>query len=149
MLRDPREPRAKCTLTPLVGLSGVRFVSYRPERRLQAGERLLLHCEGEELTDEDRGRDLLLIDCAWRRVSSLLRTVDGRLLWRRLPPLVSAYPRRSKIRPDPAAGLASVEALFAASVLLGEPRMDFLAGYRWRKEFLLRNPGLAPERALP
>jgi pre-rRNA-processing protein TSR3 len=143
ILRDPRESTAKCSLTPLRGLPGVRFAEYHPERRLAAGERVLLHPDGEPLSSADLGRDLLLIDCAWRRVPSLLRTVDGTLHARRLPPLVTAYPRRSKTHPDPVEGLASVEALFAATVLLGAPRPELLASYRWGAEFLAANPLLA------
>jgi pre-rRNA-processing protein TSR3 len=142
ILRDPRESTAKCSLTPLRGLPGVRFVSYDRERRLTAGARVLLHPEGDELSPADRGRDLLLIDCAWRRVPQLLATVDGELVHRRLPPLVTAYPRRSKTFEDPARGLASVEALYAACALLGEPRPDFLEAYRWAAAFLEANPTL-------
>jgi len=143
ILRDPRESVAKCSLTPLRGMTGVRFVEYHPERRLAAGERVLLHPEGELFSPADRGRDLLLIDCAWRRVPSLLRTVDGTLHARRLPPLVSAYPRRSKTFRDPELGLASVEALFAATLLLGAPRSELLDAYRWREAFLAANPELS------
>lgn len=139
ILRDPRESTAKCSLTPLRGLAGVRFVSYHPECRLEAGERVLLHPDGDELGRADAGRDLLLIDCAWRRVPSLLRRVDGVLHARRLPTFLSAYPRKSKTHPDPVRGLASVEALFAAALVLGRPRAEFLQGYRWRDAFLAQN----------
>lgn len=139
VLRDPRESVARCSLTPLRGLAGVRFVDYHPDRRLYAAGRILLDPEGELLTAEDAGRDLLLIDCAWRRVERLARTVDGVLERRRLPALHTAYPRRSKTFADPTSGLASVEALYAASVVLGEPRPELLADYRWREEFLARN----------
>ncbi|MEM7309512.1 MAG: hypothetical protein AAF682_22730 [Planctomycetota bacterium] len=142
ILRDPRESVKKCSLTPLRGSDGVRFVEYRRERRLDAGERVLLHPEGELLGPSDRGRDLLLIDCAWRRVPQLLGTVDGTLHLRRLPELVTAYPRKSRIFEDPDQGLASVEALYAASVLLGDPHPEWLADYRWRESFLERNPDL-------
>ena len=137
--RDPREARVKCSLTPVAGLPGVRIVEVHGRGRLDAGERILLAPEGQELTAADRGMGLLLIDCAWRKVGSLLRRVDGDLHARRLPRLVTAYPRKSKTYPDPEEGLASVEALFAATLILGEPRFDFLAGYRWREEFLGTN----------
>jgi len=139
VLRDPRESPGKCSITPLRGLPDLRIVEYDGSRRLDAGERVLLHPDGEELGERDRGRDLLLIDCAWRRVPNLLRTVDGALHRRRLPPLTSAYPRRSKVFADPATGLASVEALYAAGVLLGDPRPELLREYRWRAEFLAAN----------
>ena len=143
ILRDPRESKRKCSLTPLQGLPGVRFVAYDRERRLAAGARLLLHKDGAELSPADRGHDLLLIDCAWRRVPELLATVDGALVHRRLPPLVTAYPRQSKLFVDPSEGLASVEALYAACALLGEPRPELLRGYRFAPAFLAANPGLA------
>ncbi len=142
IVRDPRESAKKCSLTPLRGLAGIRFVDYHPERRVHAGARILLHPEGELLTEADRGRDLLLVDCAWRRVPKLLRTVDGELVRRSLPELASAYPRKSRTFDDPERGLASVEALYAASVLLGEPHPEWLDGYRWRAEFLRVNPAL-------
>jgi len=143
ILRDPRESPAKCSLTPLRGLPGITFVEYHGGRRLDAGRRILLSPEGTELGPADRGLDLLLVDCSWRRVPKLVATLDGELLPRRLPPLVTAYPRRSKTFPDPALGLASVEALYAAVLLLGEPRPELLAHYRWREAFLAANPSLA------
>ena len=154
ILRDPRESAAKCSLTPLRGLARITFVEFHGRRRLPAGERILLHPAGEPLGPLDRGRDLLLIDCSWRRVPSLLASVDGVLHPRRLPPLVTAYPRKSKTFPDPALGLASVEALYAALCLLGEPRPELLDHYRWRAAFLAANPalpaaGLAADRPIP
>ncbi|MCB9914443.1 MAG: DUF367 domain-containing protein [Planctomycetes bacterium] len=143
ILRDPRESTKKCSLTPLRGAPGVRFVSYDPERRLDAGGRVLLHPDGEELGPADAGRGLFLVDCAWRRLPSLLRTVDGEPVRRRLPPLVTAYPRKSTLFDDPAAGLASIEALYAAVAILFGPHPELLADYRWAEEFLARNPGLA------
>ncbi len=143
ILRDPRESAKKCSLTPLHGLAGVTFVTYRADRRVAAGARILLHPEGELLSPADRGRGLFLVDCAWRKVDQLLATVDGDPPRRRLPPLASAYPRKSKVFEDPAQGLASVEALYAALALLGEPAPELFAEYRWADEFLRRNPSLA------
>ncbi len=147
VLRDPKESLAKCSLTPLRGLAGVRFVDYHPDRRVDADGRVLLDPHGELLTRADAGRDLFLIDCSWRRVEKLGRRVDGELLRRRLPPFVTAYPRRSKTFDDPSRGLASIEALYAASVVLGAPRPELLAAYRWREEFLELNAALLVEVA--
>ena len=140
--RDPRESPRKCSLTPIRGRPGVRFVNYHRDRRLAAGECVLLHPDGEELSSADRGRSLLLVDCSWRHLPALLASLDGAPRRRRLPAFASAYPRKSKLFDDPERGLASIEALFAATVLLGEPRPDLLEGYRWTAEFLAANPGL-------
>lgn len=142
IVRDPREPANKCSLTALRGMAGVRFVSVSGGKRVEAGRRIWLHPDGEELGADDRGIALLLIDCTWRKVARLARHIDGELLPRRLPRLLTAYPRRSKLALDPEHGLASVEALFAATALLDAPRPEFLARYRWGAEFLAANPGL-------
>ncbi len=139
ILRDPRESAAKCSLTPIRDLPGVELVGYDGERRVNADGRIALDPEGELLTAADAGRDLFLIDSSWRRVEKLKRAVDGVLLPRRLPELVTAYPRKSKTFADPATGLASIEALFAATAILGQPRHELLDAYRWREEFLARN----------
>ena len=141
-MHDPREPSAKCSIAPLRGAAGLRFVSLRGATRFDAGRRIWLHPDGDELGPADRGADLLIVDCTWRRLSKLSKRIDGTLRRRRLPKLVTAYPRRSKLAPDPEDGLASVEALYAAVALLEAPRPKLLAGYRWADAFLAANPGL-------
>lgn len=141
VFRDPREAKAKCSLTPLRGMEGIRFVEHGHERRIDAAQRVLLHHEGEELGAGDRGRGLLLVDCSWRRLPSLLACVDGEPVRRRLPPLVTAYPRKSRTFADPGSGLASVEALYVARWLLDGPDPELLQGYRWAEQFLAANPG--------
>ena len=143
ILRDPRESTKKCSLTPLRGTEGVRFVNYHPERRLDATGRVLLDPEGEELSSADAGRGLFLIDCAWRRLPALRKTVDGEPVRRSLPRLHTAYPRKSNFFEDPEAGLASIEALYAAVTILFGPHAELLEEYRWAEEFLTLNPGLA------
>ncbi len=143
ILRDPRESVKKCSLTPLRGKPGVTFVGYHPDRRLDAGGRVLLHPEGEELGPADAGRGLFLIDCAWRRLPSLLRTVDGEPVQRSLPRLETAYPRKSNFFDDPEVGLASIEALYAAVSIMFGPHAELLESYRWASEFLDKNPTLA------
>ena len=142
ILRDPRESAQKCSLTPLRGMPGVEFVAYDKRRRLDAGRRVLLHPDGAEITPADAGTPLLVIDCAWRKLPALLASVDGDLVARRLPPLATAYPRKSKTFEDPEQGLASIEALYAALALLGDPRPELLARYHWKDEFLRLNPSL-------
>jgi pre-rRNA-processing protein TSR3 len=149
VLRDPREAVQRCSLTPLRGMPGLRIVSYKPELELAADGRVLLHPDGEllEPADAEFARaGLLLVDCSWRRLASLLRVVRGDPPRRRLPPLRTAYPRKSHSFPDPDQGLASVEALYAAVAILSGPRPELLAGYRWADEFLSANRELPAPR---
>ncbi|MEM6675809.1 MAG: DUF367 domain-containing protein [Planctomycetota bacterium] len=143
VVRDPRESVKKCSLVPLRGREGIEFVEYSPERRVEAGGRVLLDPEGELIGEDDRGRGLLVLDSSWRRLPKLAATVDGEPVRRRLPPLVTAYPRRSRDFEDPGEGLASVEALYAALVLLGHRGLEgLLDDYRWKDEFLEANRGV-------
>jgi pre-rRNA-processing protein TSR3 len=138
IVRDPKEAAHKCTLTPLRGTPGVRFVAYRPGARIDAGARLLLHPDGDELGPDDHGAPLLLVDSSWRKLPTVLAMIDGDLTPRRLPALRTAYPR-AKPAIDPGDGLASIEALYAALRLTGHDRPDLLAAYRWRDEYLSLN----------
>ena len=143
ILADPRESRKRCSLTPLRGRTDFEFVTYRPDRRVDASGFILLHHEGPALGPGDAGSPLMLIDCAWRRLPSLLATVDGAPRRRSLPPVITAYPRKSSIFDDPGCGLASIEALYAAAHFLGDPWPDLLEGYHWGAEFLRLNPELS------
>lgn len=144
IVRDPREAPQKCSLMPLAGLAGLEFVRYRRGLELDVGTRVLLDPEGAELGPADRGLGLLLLDSSWRHLPELRRAVRGDLRPRRLPPLETAYPRKSKVFADPSNGLASVEALYAAVCLLDRPRPELLTHYRWAAEFLARNASLLP-----
>lgn len=147
ILRDPRESWARCSLAPLRGKGGVRFVGYRPELELDGEGRILLEPDAPVLEPGESGRGLLLLDSSWRRLSKLRATIRGEVVARSLPPLVTAYPRKSRTFPDPSAGLASIEALFAACCLMGHRDLGLLEGYRFAGEFLRANPGLAPDSA--
>jgi pre-rRNA-processing protein TSR3 len=143
ILRDPREARRKCSLTPLRGLPGIRFVNFRRDRRVDAAGRILLHPDGDVLSEGDRDKAVLLVDCTWRHLPELLASIDGEPVRRRLPALATAYPRSSKLGVDPGGGLASIEALYAALVYTGREGFDLRSTYRWADEFLARNPSLA------
>jgi hypothetical protein len=52
---------------------------------------------------------------------------------------VTAYPRASQIHPDPDGGLATIEALFIASALLGKWDVSLLSRYYFAREFMERN----------
>jgi pre-rRNA-processing protein TSR3 len=146
VLRDPRESWARCSLRPLRDREDVRFVSWREDLELVVGHRVLLDPEGPVLSEADADRGLFVIDSSWRRLPRIGSAVVDDPPRRSLPPLRTAYPRRSSTFQDPAAGLATVEALFAAAALLGRPDPTLLDGYRFAEAFLAANPGLAPGR---
>jgi pre-rRNA-processing protein TSR3 len=51
----------------------------------------------------------------------------------------TAYPRRQPDCPDPSKGLASIEALYLAYVILGKPPTGLLDNYYWKELFLEKN----------
>ncbi|GIW71275.1 MAG: hypothetical protein KatS3mg102_0817 [Planctomycetota bacterium] len=141
IVRHRRERVSKCSLEPLRGRPDLVFVTYPDEQppALAGYVRLALH--GPPLSRADAGCGLLLLDASWRLVRPMERRYRE-VPARSLPPLATAYPRSSKLAPDPPGGLASVEALFAAYWILGRPTAGLLEHYRWREPFLAHNRAL-------
>ncbi|MBN1441624.1 MAG: DUF367 domain-containing protein [Planctomycetes bacterium] len=153
IVQDFKENRRKCTARPLERLAGVELLRLgrpRPgEPPIAIPGGIWLEVGAPTLAADDRGLldgggRVIVLDASWARLDPLsrrLRVADGRRAERRSLPgrIVTAYPRRSKVREDPAGGLATVEAVFAATVVLAEPRPELLAGYRWAAEFLRLN----------
>lgn len=134
-----KERRSKCTLEPLRGRPGLCFIDFAPEARVSAEGHVVLAVDAPVISAADAGRPLMLLDATWRLLPALQRALHGTFVSRSLPPdLRTAYPRTSKLEPDPEAGLASVEALYAALVLLGRRDDTLLDAYRWREAFLDR-----------
>jgi pre-rRNA-processing protein TSR3 len=142
-----KERRSKCTLESLRDRAGLTFVDPRPDEPVDATGHVVLDVEAPPLTASDAGRPLMILDATWRLQPALRRALTGAFVSRSLPSdLVTAYPRRSKLSPDPdpARGLASVEALFAALCILGHRDESLLDHYRWKDTFLhhCRNAGI-------
>jgi pre-rRNA-processing protein TSR3 len=153
ILQDHKENRRKCTAAPLQGLAGIETIRLRPPRSpespLEVPGGIWLAVDGPPLEPEDRklleedGR-VLVLDSTWARLGGLERRLyvrERRQAHRRsLPAAIrSAYPRRSKLFEDPPGGLATVEAVFAVTAILGEARWEVLESYRWAEDFLARN----------
>jgi len=97
---------------------------------------------GAPLSPAEAGKKLLVLDATWRHVKRMEREYAS-VPVRGLPPgWKTAYPRSSRLFDDPAEGLATVEALYAAHLALGIEADGLLDGYRWREEFLELNAGL-------
>ena len=139
VIRHPKERVSKCSLRPLHDRPEMTFLKATPGFSFDATGFLLLAVDAPELSPADRGAPLLLLDSTWRYLPVLQACVVGTPIPRSLPrTLATAYPRASKLFDDPAAGLASVEALYAAKRLLGEDDPTLLDGYHWKTEFLAR-----------
>lgn len=144
VIRHPKERRSKCSLTPLEGRDDVAFFRARPGWTFDMTGFTVLGMDAPELSEADAGRPLLLLDSTWRLLPQIEACLVGEGVRRTLPVVATAYPRISKIAEDPMGGLASVEALYLAKLMLGERDDALLADYYWRSEFLknLRDAGL-------
>ncbi len=136
VIRHHKERRSKCSLTPLEARANIQFLCFKPGWTFDMTGFTVLALGAPELSIEDAGRPLLLLDSTWRLLPQLEACVNGAGVYRTLPPVEGAFPRKSKIVKDPVAGLASVEALFLATLLLGERDDTLLTDYHWRAEFL-------------
>ncbi|MGA1204775.1 MAG: hypothetical protein ACO3ZW_03050 [Opitutales bacterium] len=139
VIRHPRERKSKCSLQPLVGRPDILFHEARPGFQFDATGYVLLRVDAPVLSPADSALPILLLDSTWRLLPKLEACLTGNPVPRSLPStLRTAYPRVSKINPDPIRGLASVEALYAARLLQGRPVDGLLDCYHWKQEFLLQ-----------
>jgi pre-rRNA-processing protein TSR3 len=134
----PRERRSKCTVEPLRGREDFIFWTF-PEMGAEPLDGYVrLGIGGPVLSTADGDRGLLVLDGTWRladRMEKFFRDVP----LRSLPTVKTAYPRASYVYPDPAGGLATIEAIFAAYRILGRPCAGLLDGYHWAAEFVAAN----------
>ncbi len=137
VLRHPKERISKCSLRFFHERPDFRFFKAKPGFRFDATGYVLLGLNAPVLSRADAGRPLLLLDSTWRLLPQLEACVTGSPERRSLPAGVqTAYPRVSKIAEDPAAGLASVEALYLALRIMGREDATLLEQYHWREAFL-------------
>ena len=136
ILYHPKERKSKCSLRSLFHYPSLTFLKARHTFQFDATHYLLLTINAPVLTPADVSHPLLLLDSTWRLLPQLEKCITGEPIRRSLPPVATAYPRKSKIVQDPTRGLASVEALYLAVKILGEPDPRILAHYPFREAFL-------------
>lgn len=137
VIRHPKERLSKCSLTPLHDRPDVTFHMWAPGFEFDASGFTVLAVDAPPLSAADADRPLLLLDSTWRLLPTLAGCVRGQPVRRAVDPrIVTAFPRRTRDGTDPPAGLASVEALFAAYAALGQRDDALLAEYYWRAEFM-------------
>lgn len=142
ILRHRKENKKKCTLQPFVERSDWAFFTYPKDTLSVPTNTLVLTLGAPPLTREDRACHLLLVDGTWRYATKMVEQTPliGTLQPRSLPKgLITAYPRRQEDCSDPDVGLASIEALFAAYVILGWPHEELLDHYPFKEGFLAKN----------
>lgn len=97
---------------------------------------IVLMVGSPEISTQDIGRSLILLDGNWKHVPKLKSSLVGNPLYRSLPPIATAYPRKNNEGQDPVEGLASIEALYLALKLMGHDDPTILDNYYWREDFL-------------
>jgi pre-rRNA-processing protein TSR3 len=140
IIRHRRENLKKCSLSGLETTEGLLFYTYPVDPLPDFNGFLLLKVGAAPLTEEDRERNLLLIDGTWRLAKIMEKQLPKTLEARSLPAhFRTAYPRRQTDCPDPSSGLSSVEALYLAHRILGRSYDKLLDGYYWKGRFLELN----------
>jgi pre-rRNA-processing protein TSR3 len=144
IIRHRKENLRKCSLRGLETRQDTTFLQY--PHCVMAGlppldAYVLLDIDGDILTPDDPPH-FLLIDATWRYATKMLTMLPSlqNCVRRRLPDTWrTAYPRCQNGCPDPQRGLASIEALYVASLIVGRHRPELLDGYYWKKAFLELN----------
>ncbi len=133
----PRERRRKCTVRAIRERSGFAFCNF-PRMPYELTGYIRLGIGGPLLGEGDVERGLLILDGTWRHVQPMEKMFANVPL-RSLPPIITAYPRTSKVSVDPDGGLATIEAIYAAYRLLGRDTTGLLDHYHWADEFVTTN----------
>jgi pre-rRNA-processing protein TSR3 len=143
---DAGETPNKCTIAPLSYRSDFTLFHVKGSNPLgPLKSSILLHHEGQclsELRQSPRNfQGIASIDCVWRRLETLLHRIANPIpCLARIPEgFETAYPRRSKKNTDPTQGLATIEAIFIASALLGNWDPSLLSEYYFGRRFIELN----------
>jgi pre-rRNA-processing protein TSR3 len=139
ILRHRRENLNKCSLKGLEKRSDLLFFTYPQDPWPDLSRYRLLEVGAPPLTEQDQDGGIFIIDATWR-LAALMRRQCPQMESRSLPAhFRTAYPRRQTECLDPEKGLASIEALFLAHLILGRSVDGLLDGYHWKNEFLEQN----------
>lgn len=108
-----RENRKKCSVEPLRERAEFIFWTYPDDGPESLDGYVRLGIGGPLLTEADSANGLLVIDATWR-LAERMEKKYAHIPVRSLPKWQTAYPRVSKVFDDPSAGLATIEAIYAA-----------------------------------
>jgi len=133
-----RERRSKCSVEPLREKSRFQFLTYPQDEDPIPENYVRLGIGGPMLSEEDANSGLLVLDATWRLVQKMEKRYSE-IPVRSIPVYQTAYPRVSKVHEDPSAGLATIEAVYAAYHHLGLSTAGLLDEYQWSDQFLKLN----------
>ncbi|MBI3211915.1 MAG: DUF367 domain-containing protein [Simkania negevensis] len=143
ILRHRKENLKKCSLKGLETRSDLIFYTYPTHSLPSITHYILLSLDAPPLTREAKEYGLFLIDATWNYAEVMERSLELPLMRRSLPPsLRTAYPRKQTGCKDPIRGLATVEALYSAHLILGKSGEGLLDHYYWKEQFLEKNQAL-------
>ncbi len=135
----PKERRSKCTVEPLRSRDDFVFWTFPEPGPEPLDDYVRLGFGGPVLDEEADGhRGLLVLDGTWK-LAGRMENVFNEIPIRSLPETETAYPRKSKVYDDPHGGLATIEAMYVANMLLGRSTDGLLDEYYWREQFLEAN----------
>jgi len=143
IVRHRKENLKKCSLRGLESREDFRFLTYPVSELPDLSGYLILDIEGPPLTSADQDAGLFVIDATWRYAAVMSTQLSPYLknaAKRSIPShFRTAYPRRQNDCPNPECGLASIEALYIAYLMMGRETSGLLDGYYWRESFLEKN----------
>ena len=137
--RHRKENLKKCSLRGLESRSDMMFLKYPTDALPDLTGYVTLAVDAPLLSEEDCHCGLFLIDATWNYSQVMLREAhkQQRLVLRSLPEHIrTAYPRYQTGCSDPERGLASVEALYMAYLLMGRETEGLLESYHWKETFM-------------
>ena len=142
ILRHRKENLQKCSLRGLEERMDFRFFTYPQDELPDLSTYVLLTLDAPPLSIEDLDKGLFLIDGTWRYAELMQKQLpEPHLFQKRSLPgnFQTAYPRKQTDCLDPSRGLASIEALFAAYLILGRSTQGLLDQFYWKDQFLSKN----------
>lgn len=143
VIRHRRENLKKCSLRGLEARPDFTFFTYPPKTQIPINpDFLLLTLNGTPLSPSDKNRELLILDGTWRYATTMKKYVDSicTLEERSIPQgWITAYPRRQEDCEDPSSGLASIEAIAIAFLVMGRDPSGLFSHYFWKDKFLKIN----------
>lgn len=141
--RHKKENLKKCSLRGLENRADFQFFTYPIQPLPDLDGYILLTLDAPPLGAADANRGLFLIDATWRYAAVMEKQLGydlSRFAARSIPAgYRTSYPRCQTACSNPDVGLASVEALYIAYLLMGRDPSGLLDQYYWRESFIELN----------